>query len=66
MINGFLEVLTLLTMGLFVLAHGWGQKFPLPKICHKCPTKMKLSTVVPYLKKIQKIYKSRDTFHRFC
>ena len=30
------------------------------------PTMMKLRTVVPYLKKIQKIYKSRDTNHEFC
>ena len=37
------------------------KKPPLPKICHTCPTIMKLSTVIPYLKKIQKIYESRDT-----
>ena len=29
---------------------------PLPKICHLYPTMMKLGTVKPYLKKIQKIY----------
>ena len=34
---------------------------PLPKICHTYPTMMKLGTVIPYLKKIQKIYESRDT-----
>ena len=36
-------------------------KAPLPKICHTYPTMMKLGTVIPYLKKIQKIYESRDT-----
>ena len=30
------------------------------------PIMMQLGTVVPYLKKIQKIYKSRDTTHEFC
>ena len=29
---------------------------PLPKICHTYPTMMELGTVIPYLKKIQKIY----------
>ena len=28
----------------------------LPKICHTYPTMMKLGTVRPYLKKIQKMY----------
>ena len=32
-----------------------------PKICHTYPTMMKLGTVTPYLKKIQNMYKSRDT-----
>ena len=35
---------------------------PLPKICLTYPTMMKLGTVIPYLKKIQKIYESHDTF----
>ena len=34
---------------------------PLPKICHTYPSMVKLGTVIPYLKKIQKIYKSCDT-----
>ena len=34
---------------------------PPPKICHTYPTMMKLGTLIPYLKKIRKIYKSRDT-----
>ena len=39
---------------------GGGQKGPpLKSVTH--PTMMKLGTVIPYLKKIQKIYESRDT-----
>ena len=50
-------------MDIFGTAHGLGveQIGPLPKICHTYPTMMKLGTVIPYLKKIQKIYESRDT-----
>ena len=33
---------------------------PLPKICHTYLTMMKVGTVILYLKKIQKIYESRD------
>ena len=34
---------------------GEGQKdLPLPKICHTYPKMIKLGTVIPYLKKIQK------------
>ena len=64
--------LNLIRMGIFGAAHGWGggeggdKKTPLPKICHKCPTMMKLGTGIPYLKKIQKIYESRDTSAEFC
>ena len=39
---------------------------PLPKIRHTYPTMMKLGTAIPYVRKIQKIYKSRDTFLEFC
>ena len=35
------------------------------KICHTYPTMMKLGTVIPYLKKIPKIYESRDTPPKF-
>ena len=42
------------------------KKSPLPKICHTYPTMMKLGTVIPYLKKIQKLYQSRDTPPEFC
>ena len=48
-------------MGLFGVAHVGGPKRPpLLKICHTYPIMIKLVTVVPYLKKIPKIYKSRD------
>ena len=45
---------------------GGGKKAPLPRICHTYPTMMKLGTVIPYTKKIQKIYESRDTPLEFC
>ena len=55
-------------MGLFGAAHGWmegwrgggggGQKGPVTHILQM----MKLGTVIPYLKKILKIYAPRDTF----
>ena len=69
--NTFLQTesncLTLFRMGFFGAAHGWGgQKGPLPKICYTYPTMMKLGTVIPYPKKIQKIYESRDTPLEFC
>ena len=37
-----------------------------PKICHIYLIMMKLGTVIPYLKKIQKIYGSRGTPLEFC
>ena len=45
------------------LGGGGGGEFltPLPKICHTHPTTIKLGRVIPYLRKTQKIYKSRDT-----
>ena len=63
------RTLTLFRMGIFGAAHGWGwgvggQK--MPKICHTYPAMMKLGTVIPYLKKIQKLYDSRDTLRDFC
>ena len=61
-------ILTLFRMDLFGAAHGWGGAKipPLPKICHTYPTMMKLSTVMPYLRKTQKIYDSRDTPLDLC
>ena len=49
--------LTLFRIGFFRAAHGWGRpKKPLlPNICHTYPTMMKRGTVIPSLKKIQKI-----------
>ena len=46
---------------------GVGKKaHSLPEICHTYPTMMKLGTVIPYPKKIQKIYQSCDTPLEFC
>ena len=56
-------------MGLFGSAHGWGggaKVPPLPKICRTYPITMKLGTVILYLKKIRKIYESRDTHYELC
>ena len=44
-------------MGFFGAAHGWGwpkKTSLLPKICHTYPTMIKLGTVTPYLRKIEK------------
>ena len=61
-------ILTLFRMGFFGAAHGLGRAFwpPLCKIHHTYPTMMKLGTVIPYLRKIQKMYKSHDTSLEFC
>ena len=59
-------------MGLFGAVHGWwgggggAKRPPFRKICQTSPTIMKLGTVIPYLRKIQKIYESRDTILEFC
>ena len=65
---GTAEVLTLFRMDFFGAAHGWGEAFcpPLPKIRHTYPTIMKLGTVIPYLRKIRKMYKSCDKFLELC
>ena len=63
------SVLTLFRMGNFGPAHGWvrGRKGPpLSKICHTYPIMMKLGRGIPYLKKIQKLFESRDTHPEFC
>ena len=57
------SILILFRMGIFGATHGW---LPLPKICHTYPTMMKLGIVIPYLRKIQIIYKSRDTTPDLC
>ena len=45
---------------------GGGQKDLPSKICQTYPTMMKLGTVIPYLKKTQKIYESRNAPLEFC
>ena len=57
--------------GPFQGTHGWGgepfgKKAPLIKICHTYPTMMKFGTLTSYLRKIQRLYKSRDTPLEFC
>ena len=47
-------------MDFFRAADEWGAN-----ICHIYPKMMKLGIVMPYLKKIQKIYESRDTLLNF-
>ena len=67
-------MLTLFRMGIFGAAYRWGRRgggggakrHPLPKIFHTHPTMMKLGTVIHYLKKIPKIYESRDTTLDVC
>ena len=54
-------ILTLFKMGFFGAAHGWERRTSLPQIYPAYPTMMKLSKVVPYLKKIQKKNKSQVT-----
>ena len=62
------SISTLFRMVIFGAADGWRERGggvakrpPLPKICHTFPTMMKLDTVIPYLKKIQETYQSRDS-----
>ena len=51
------SILTLFRVDLYGAAHGWWVKrLPLPKMSHTYLAMMKLGTVIPYLKKIQKIY----------
>ena len=48
------------------MREGGGQKAALPIICHTHPTIIKPGTVIPFLKKIHKIYELRDTHLEFC
>ena len=62
-------MLTLLRMGfLGLVTDGGGVKRPSPdpKMCHTYLALMKLGTDIPYPKKIQKIYESRDTHLELC
>ena len=53
-------------MGLYGAAHGWrervggAKRLPLPKMSQTYLAMVKLGTVIPYLKKIQKIYYMRE------
>ena len=62
--------LTLFRMGFFGAADKWEQgmaKNPiLHKICQPYPTMVKLDTLIPYLRRIQKLYESRDIPLGFC
>ena len=64
------KTLKLFRMGLFLEAYvgrrGWEGKKALHSQNLSHPTMKKLGTVIPYLKKIQKIHKSRDTPLEFC
>ena len=48
-----------------VRGEGAAKRPPFHKICHTYPTMMKLGELIPYLKKIQKIYKLLDTPFEF-
>ena len=59
--------LTLFRMGFFWTAYGWWVGGGgLPKIFHTYPAMIKLGRVIPYPKKIQKVYESRDRIFEFC
>ena len=45
---------------------GGAKSLPVPKICHTYPTKMKLGTLIVYLRKIQKLYELSDTPPELC
>ena len=53
-------------MGLLTDGGEGAERLPLPKICHAYLTMVKLDTVIPYLREIQKICESRDTRLEFC
>ena len=58
-------LLTLFRMGFSGAARGWGET-PLPKTSQIYPKIMKLGTLIRYLEKIQKMYKSHGTPLEFC
>ena len=62
------KTLSLFRIDFFVSFHGWGgaKRPSLPKICRTYPTMMRHGTVIPYLKKFQKLYESPDTPFEFC
>ena len=48
------------------MGRGGANRPHFPKVCHTYPTMIKLGTLTPYPKKIQKIYESLDTLLEFC
>ena len=61
-----MEKLTLFTMGLFGAAQVWWEETPLLKVCRTYRKRIKIRTVIPYLKKIQKIHESDGTSLELC
>ena len=53
-------------MQMFTFMQRTHKKTPLSKISHTYPVLMNLGTVIPYLKKILKTQKLRDTLFEFC
>ena len=67
----FLLTLTLFRKGIFEAAYeygggGGGGKTKSSILCQRYPIMIKLATVIPYLKKIQKAYGSRKRPPDFC
>ena len=64
------DLSALFRMSFFGAAHNGGpggaKKAPLPKIYHTYPTIMTFGSAMLYLKKIHKMYESRDTPFDFC
>ena len=65
-VNCFNPVQDGLFWGCSRMGEGGAKMPPLPKFFHTYPTIMKLGRIIPYQKKIQKIYESRDTLLEFC
>ena len=65
--NPQMMYLAVFRMGLFGACREWGggggvgKKVSLTIIYHTYPTTMKIRTGIPYLKKIQNLYKLRET-----
>ena len=70
-VNIMIFILTVFLMGLFCAAYGYQgrgrtKSSPLPSLKYVTNIlQMKLDTVIPYLKKIQNVYESRDILLEF-
>ena len=68
--NFFCTFFSLTALYLNLIQDGpfWGcsRKGPLSEICHTYPRMMRIGAIILYLKKIQKLYKLRDTLLEFC